>query len=321
MTVRTRFLVRAALLALSLESAPAALAAEDAPYPIWWSPELGLESLQQIVWKLEEEFPRENWYEVVTYDLQRVYTDSLIDESHPEWGYNWNTVPINIERQTISDCKSLITWRDQGFNTEFESPFWYHANDLDAFYSGYCYALSALNSAKPAKQSFLRGFVFDENALSYVPPMIGMGWDSKGLYEFLQANRDRVSWKDFDFGWFEDQRPHYNVTVKDENTISVVNILPAEGGYPAFIASAVIITIYGRGDFDGDGLDDLLIRSEDTETSMDDDPKRLSSALYVVTRKEADSVLRVVDYIGPPPNGIASRHSSRNSIIESGQDQ
>lgn len=316
MNLRITSPVRAALVALLVLFAPAALAGEDAPYPIWWSPVLELESLGDIQWKLKERFPPTRWYEVVTSDLRIIYTDTFLDESHPEWGYDWNSEIINIERRKIDNCESLIKWRERGFNIELGIPKRNYAIELDAFYSGYCYALSALITATAAKQSFLSSFVFDENALRYLPPMIGMSWGEKSLNQFLQANREGVSWQDFEYGWFEDQRPNYKVIVKDKYTISVVDTRPAHDGYPDFIASAVLISIYGRGDFNGDGIDDLLIRSEETEATLDDDPEKFTSSLYVVTRREGDTVLRVVDYLGPPPNGRTSPHSSSITIID-----
>ena len=50
MTLRHMPLIGAVLLMLSMATA---LADEHAPYPIWWSPELGLESLEQIDERLD----------------------------------------------------------------------------------------------------------------------------------------------------------------------------------------------------------------------------------------------------------------------------
>ncbi len=74
MLERPNTLMRIALLALCLLCGPAALAGEDAdPYPIWWSPELGLESLDKIEWQLYTEFPRGEQFHLVTYGRKRVY--------------------------------------------------------------------------------------------------------------------------------------------------------------------------------------------------------------------------------------------------------
>ena len=59
MTMRPMPPVRAALLALLLAHAPAALAGEDAPYPIWWSPEFSIESLDQFDEPFEKKFGSE----------------------------------------------------------------------------------------------------------------------------------------------------------------------------------------------------------------------------------------------------------------------
>lgn len=310
--------VRAALLVLLLLCGPAALAGEDAPYPVWWSPELGLESLDDIEWKLEESFPRTRWYEVVTHDVQLIYTDELIDKDDPERGYFQGLEDINIERRTINDCLSLITWRDQGFGVFDGSPFSYHASRLDSFYSGYCYTLSALKDAKPSKKSFLRDFAFDEDAIDYIPPMIRLGWRCRGLNEFLRANRDGVPWRDFRHGYYTKGLPNVRLTVIDQKSISFDLIFEISSWYPDYIAETVRIIITGQADFNGDGWDDLLIRREYGKR-LEGEIVPLSSALYVVTRKETDSVLRVVDYIGPPPLNTVGRCSARDSIIDSGQ--
>ena len=320
---RPSSLIRAALFALTLLCATAAQAGEDAPYPIWWSPELGLESLDDIDWKLEERFPRTRWYEVATYDSKLVYTDVLKDETHPEWGYNWYTEDINMERRTINDCLSLINWSDKGFNVYGgaygESPYALHASRLDSFYSGYCYTLSALKDAKPSKKSFLRDFAFDEDAMDYIPPMIRLGWDCRGLKKLLQANRDGVSWREFIPQYFTKGLPNYVLSVIDKKSISFDTIFKGTSWYPDYIDNTVRITIAGQGDFNGDGFDDLLIRRE-FSIRVDGEMVTLESTLYVATRKGTDSVLRVVDFIIPPGEPI-SGCNARKRIIDSGQGQ
>ena len=252
---------RAALLALTLLCAPAAQAGEDAPYPIWWLPELGLESLDLIDYELADEFPQGEQFHLVTYGLKRVYTDALIDEAHPEQGYNWNVERINVKEQWIHNCASLIAWTGKGFDVDHDSPYWVHAFNMLALHSGECDALQALKQAKPATTSHVRNFVFDENALDYIPAMIGIGWDCMGLNEFLQANRDGVSWREFIPQYFNGHElPVYVISVIDQKTIVVDRITEASAWAPEIIDSSVRITIYGRGDFDGDDLDDLLIR-------------------------------------------------------------
>lgn len=323
MTMRPMPTVRAALFALIVLYGPAAMAGAEAPYPIWWSPELGLKNLDDIDWKLEERFPRMRWYEVVAYDSRLVYTDVLKDETHPEWGYNWETENINLERRTINDCLTLKKWRDKGFNVYGgaygESPYALHAGRLDSFYSGYCYTLSALKNAKPSNKSFLRDFSFDEDYMDYMPPMVRLGWGCRGLNKFLQANRNGVSWREFRHEYYAKGIPNYDVTIIDQKSIAFDLMFEGGSWGPDYIGETVRITITGQGDFNGDGLDDLLIRRE-FSNRVDGEMVTLESTLYVVTRNGTNSILRVVDLIIPPYEPL-SGCNARNRIIESGSTQ
>ena len=321
MTTRPMPPIRAALLALTLAYGPAALAGEVAPYPIWWSPELELESLDLIDWQLQWEFPRGQQFHLVTYGLERVYTDELIDPLKPELGFNWDIKRIDIKEQWIDSCVSLIEWTDKGFEIDHESPYWVHALNMHALHSVKCYALQALKQAKPAVTSYVRKFAFDENAMDYIPPMIGMGWDCKGLIMFTRANRDGVSWREFIPRYFRRKDPIYVVTVIDQLSIVVDRIRDPKSQGPENIYNSARITVIGQGDFDNDGLDDLLIKWEEQILTSVGELFTRFSALYIATRKETDIVFRVVDLIGSPPSGLTGRCEPRNSIIESGQDQ
>lgn len=319
MNTRTTPPAIAALFTLVLLCGPAALAGEDAHYPVWWSPELGLESLDLIDYELADEFPRGEQFHLVTYGLKRVYTDALIDEAHPEQGYNWNVERINVKEQWIDNCASLFEWTGKGFRFDHDSPYWVHAFNMYALHSGECYALQALKQAKPATTSYVRNFAFDENAIDYIPAMIGMGWDCMGLNEFLQANRDGVTWREIIPQSFNGHElPVYVISVIDQKTIVVDRITEASDWAPEIIDSSVRITIYGRGDFDGDDLDDLLIRRE---FSIIVDIGKLYtrfSTVYVVTRREPNDALRVVDFFGSSPY-LQGRCDARELIRESGR--
>ncbi|MCH9019631.1 MAG: hypothetical protein IIA73_04625 [Proteobacteria bacterium] len=314
-------IVTTVVIALCLGLGAPAWAEEAAPYPVWWSPKLGLESLDLIDSELQEAFPRGQQFHLVKYDLKRVYIDELIDETRPELGYNWDIERVNVVEHWIEDCRSLIKWTDEGFHIDQDNPYWIHADTMHAIHSARCYALMALKRAKPAEASFVRDFVFDEDAMNYIPPMIGMGWDCKNLYKFLRANRGGVSWSDFDYGYFDDQTPVYKLIVMDDTTLIVDRIVKSKYLNTEYVYSTVRMIIYGRGDFDGDGLDDLLIRWEAWVPPSHGDPVISSSVVYVATRQTPDGVLRVVDLVGPSPTDALVRCNARTSIVESGRIQ
>ena len=161
-----------------------------------------------------------------------------------------------------------------------------------------CYALDALAKATPARTSYLRDFVLDAKAINILPVMVGRA--ASGCYDaedYLAANRDALPWGIF----------LYHAGVGDQiRELRVIdgNRLDVAGGFsrkwgtelPADPDSewtteeiwTTTIQIYGRGDFNGDGLDDLLMRADTWGPRM-----QARMRLYLVTRKRPEAVIRV----------------------------
>ena len=191
---------------------------------------------------------------------------------------------------------------------------------MRAIYSAQCYALLALKQARPATTSYLRDFVLGQNIMSYIPPMIGRGWDCRSLNKILKQNHDGVSWVDYYEDLYKKFNYRHEVTVLDENTVHVELLFRSSSKYSWSVHDSVKLTIYGRGDFNGDGLDDLLIKWDVVSRWRRGDPAASNSAVYIATRYKRDDVLRVVDFLGPPPTGIAGDCTyARKYIIESGR--
>ena len=185
---------RAALLALMLLCPSAAFAGEDAPYPIWWSPELGLESLEDIGELLDESFPENRQFDINLNRWERLYTviPGTMEEGRPR--YEKRTDGREFPAQHIANCRNLIEWSDRRYEpTDFD------VGPIFAHYSAYCYALNALNTAKPARMSYLHDFKFDDEAMDFIPTMIGEFWWCGRLDVFLEANREGVPWGKFPY--------------------------------------------------------------------------------------------------------------------------
>ena len=115
--------------------------------------------------------------------------------------------------------------------------------------------------------------------------MIAMGWDCRGLFNsFLKENRDGVSWLDYFAEFYKKYDYWHEITVLDENTVYVDLLFRSNPNHPESVTGTVKLTIYGRGDFNGDGLDDLLIKWDDVPRWRYGDPTVLTSAVYVATR-------------------------------------
>ena len=310
-------LFMAIALATLTAGAHRAPAAGDAPYPIWWSPGLWLESLDAIDGTLQDIFPREEQFHVVKYDVIRVDLDQLIDEYKPELGYNWKLGRENVREQWIDTCRSLIRWTEEGYWTDLDHPYGFHALELFISNSAYCYTLDALKGARPARESHVRDFVFKRNALEHMPAMIGLGWDCKSIREFLDANRSGTSWAAFAPDYFTKHQPNYELEVIDDNTLVVKDIVEPGSPYAGQVSSEHRLTIQARADMNGDGLDDVLIRAEDGFTSPRGEWVSNQPALYLITRRGTNDALRVVEYYGPSPiEGIRCRPTADELTAE-----
>ena len=71
-----------------------------------------------------------------------------------------------------------------------------------------------------------------------------------------------MPWSEFIYDYFDDKLPVYKLIVMDDNILIVDRIVKSIYLYSEYVYSTVRMIIYGRGDFNGDGLDDLLIRWE-----------------------------------------------------------
>jgi len=261
----------AAAAALVLAFAGAGVAAENGPYPIWWSPSLQLDSLDDIEAELDAPFPSGG--EVVVTNLN-IEPESYFDEARGEF---WLT-----NQETADTCRSLIKLTAEGYDSgEY---------NLRTALGPRCYALEALRRARPARISYLRDFVFDESAIRYLPAMLGPLGNCGYLRDMLEANRLGRPWAPF-----PDNDPSYGVgqmEAQDRDTLIVKG--KQIDGESRWVST---IEIQGRGDFNGDGLDDLLVRTEVDDLMI----YSWGSRLFLLTRTGPLQTLRVVWEYGVLP--------------------
>lgn len=275
--------------ALTLGAWQPASGGETNDYPTWWSPELELDSLDRAEEALNAAFPWRQQFHLYKNDFKGTNLDQLYDEHRPEMGYNRVLREINLRDRLVTDCASLMKSARDGYSSDSREGF-----NLYSYWSARCYALDALTTVRPAPTSHLRDFVFDGDAKKYLPPMVGEGWDCRLRNQLLEANRDGVPWADFEFDWAYEDTATYELIVKSTNKIVEVRRVPELENE---VVSRRWVTIYGRGDFNDDDLDDLLILSQDEDASTE----ARDSALYVVTRFRRDAVLQVIGTLGSLP--------------------
>ena len=240
---------------------------------MWWAPEIGIESLDEIDALLAKPFPPELRHTLYTYVWQgrQIPSGKGFQPKDP---------------QPIDNCLTLFQWLAAKYET--------HVYDWDGFQAyrrayAYCYALRALKRARPAKISYVRDFVMDALALDYLPALVGPWWSCRLYTEVVEANRGGVPWGRFDFESGSVGGVH-RVAVAENHNVLVLQACSSGDRRPY-----LVVEIIGRGDFNGDGLDDLLLRM----TSMGYSPDTRESEYFLVSRRRGDKVLRGAEVLSP----------------------
>ena len=170
-------------------------------YPVWWAPELGLESLDEIDAALARPFPEGKRAPFHKFGRRMIGTGAA---AYPgEWG--------SLDAQPIGNCVAYLKWTDEGYQYENsdEDSHWVYQTK-----AGYCLALRALKRARPAETSYLRDFRFAQGALDYLPALINAA-GCKHLRPELLANRDGVPWSQFVHPTFGPPRTFRNLVVRN----------------------------------------------------------------------------------------------------------
>jgi hypothetical protein len=163
--------VTALLLAVSGPST-----AEDGPFPVWWSPALELDSLDQIDARLE----REIW--------------PGDPEGLPLYKYEGDSYDSDARVEAWADsCNALMSLTADGYEG-LGNP----GRKLELFNLAYCRAIAMLKQAVPAENSYLREFVLNEGSVDYLPAMV---FDAAGcdyLCRQRLANERRIPLSKFE---------------------------------------------------------------------------------------------------------------------------
>lgn len=171
-TRATWALISAAIVAaIGLSLIGAVSAAEEGPYPIWWSAELELEGLDRV----EARLRRALWPDFP--EGLRLYKGQGADQ---------------IAAQA-RNCESLIRLSEEGY---------YGGGSPVIFVQHYqvsvCQAVDLLGQAKPARVSYLRDFVLNKDAVNYLPAMVNIYASCSFVCRAFYANRHGVSLAKFD---------------------------------------------------------------------------------------------------------------------------
>jgi hypothetical protein len=135
-----------------------------------------------------------------------------------------------------------------------------------------CRGIEAMRRAQPAERSYLRDFALDEEAIHFLPPMLTDSSSCEFICRHPIAKEGRIPLSQFE----------------PVTRLNIVNDHPLEI-WP--LDWKTIVTVFGRGDFNRDGLDDMLVLANGGSMSG----TWSGAQIYLLSRETPDSVLRVLE--------------------------
>ena len=173
----------------------------------------------------------------------------------------------NREEASAVNCIELERLVAAGFHGIASNGF-----GLQLYNQALCRGIEAMRRAQPAEKSYLRDFVLDEEAIHFLPPMVADSSSCDFICRHPIANEGRIPLSQFE-------------PVTRLNTVNdhELEIWPLDW--------KTIVTILGRGDFNGDGLDDLMVLANGGSTSG----TWSGAQVYLLSRETPGSVLRVLE--------------------------
>lgn len=190
---------------------------------------------------------------------------AALDAIHARLERPFDPLVLKKDRQTatIGNCAAYLAETSRGFRA---------GNDRDErrsqFVGADCHALELLESARPARRSALRGALPDPR---FLPPTLSFLPSQEEWNRARAAQAKGLSWKA--------REPALKIASSGPDQI----LIETAEGY-------VRIDCYARGDFNGDGVDDLLLR-------VNSYPKQgtyASIRLFLLTRNAPLEILRVL---------------------------
>jgi hypothetical protein len=219
------------------------VAASDGPIPIFLSKELGVGALSDVATAL----------------------DRPLDGG-------WVVKMAAGEKRKIKTCRDFVAVT----KSRFELP---NAVDWAAWWQqgAHCFALDALQGARPALRSHLGWFRFSKPGIAKLPPSLALLESPDDLDEVAAAEQACHGWVRFD--------KTLRIRIEAPDRAS----LRSEGWTGRLV-------LYARADIDGDGVEDLVIRRDGRATGG----TAVESRVFVVTQSSPTECTRVVRVMGAP---------------------
>jgi hypothetical protein len=136
-----------------------------------------------------------------------------------------------------------------------------------------CVMLQELHKAVPAHSSYLHDLAWDERVLPLLPPQLAIAISAESKSAAETAASQGHTWRDFD-----------PTATASPGSKGPEEIVVSGNGF------SERLVLWGRGDFTGDGLEDLLVQSFDTLT----EGSYRNTRLFVLTRRSANGPLTLI---------------------------
>ena len=167
----------------------------------------------------------------------------------------------------VDNCNSLKHWWAQGYADAVSSDRLISLYDLVG-----CRIIELLRRAKPARTSFVRTFMLDTEAVNYLPAMVD-----------LEPFTSRVKW--------QCEANEKGIPLARASNVSKLKVIgPNEMKFES-PGMSVGVELMARGDFNGDGLDDLVVRVRVRATGGTWGATRH----FLLSRATSQAVLRILN--------------------------
>jgi hypothetical protein len=168
-------------------------------------------------------------------------------------------------RASVGNCAEYLKYSDQGYKPASD----FELRVLESLGAD-CRALALLKNAAPAKVSYLADFRLDKSAPAQLPAQFAVSVSPQEVRSAAAAERAGKSWQQY--------QPELKL---NEGSTG----LRVEAG-----GMRSDLQLYARGDFNGDGIEDLLIRDDFAALQG----TYAGTRLFLLTRRSGQRVLEVL---------------------------
>ena len=261
-----------------------AAVAEEGTYPVKLNPRLGLASVDDAA--IDARLRRFFWpgsKQSRGLDLYRLRDD-----------YSRLTMKFEeavLDQVLATNCIELKALTKAGYAARFRNE-----EDLQFGLLNTCEAIEMLRRARPARISYVRDFVMSAEAVNVLPVMLDNGAMFGRLCEEFIANRLGVAWSNFDKIINVEVHGEYGIHVLAQQRTDIES-----GEFPSSSGGDIDVSLLVWADFNGDGVEDMLIESGSRPVDwlgLDRNlvyARNILSEVYIVTRHSPEEVLRVID--------------------------